>query len=67
MEVHSACIAQEYGWVEIDKSLKKAINCVSKKLHDDILQSQFYKIKENIYWPKVKIINNYISKQKNKK
>lgn len=61
-EKHNACVFTEYGWVDIDENNFKSINCVKLKLHDDILQSAFYKNKEDIYWPKVKKINNYESK-----
>ena len=58
---HKACIATEYGWVDIDNSDFKAINCVTDKLHSEILNSKFYKDKENIFWPKVTRIYNYKS------
>jgi len=58
---HNACIATHYGWVDIDNKNKKIINCVKLQLHNDILQSSFYKNKETIYWPKVTKIDNYKS------
>lgn len=63
MKKHDACIATQYGWVEIDNNNKLAINCVKSQLHDDILQSDFYKQKENIYWPKVEKLYNYDNKK----
>lgn len=61
MKKHDACIETKYGWVDIDKTNNKAINCVKLKLHDTILQSSFYKNKENIFWPEVKKNNDYKS------
>lgn len=58
---HNACIFTEYGWVDIDKSNFRAINCVTNNLHSEILDSKFYKNKENIFWPKVKKVDNYKS------
>lgn len=58
---HDACIATEHGWVDIDHSNFRAINCVIHKLHEKILDSNFYKDKENIFWPKVKKVDNYKS------
>jgi len=61
MEKHPACIATQYGWVEIDNVNFKAVNCVVDKLHDNILQSEFYKSKENEYWPAVNKLEDYDS------
>ena len=47
--------------VDIDNKNKKIINCVKLQLHNDILQSSFYKNKETIYWTKVTKIDNYKS------
>jgi len=58
---HNACIATQHGWVDIDHSNFRAINCVIHKLHEKILDSNFYKDKENIFWPKVKRVDNYKS------
>jgi len=58
---HNACIAIKNGWVDIDHSNFRAINCVTKKLDSEILVSKFYKDKENIFWPKVRKIDNYKS------
>lgn len=58
---HSACIAVQHGWVDIDNKNFKAINCVTNKLHNEILNSNFYKDKENIFWPKIKKLDNYKS------
>ena len=44
-----------------DENENKVINCVKLKLHDDIFNSNFYKDKEGIYWPKLKKINDYTS------
>ena len=51
---HNACIATQHGWVDIDHSNFRAINCVTINLHSEILDSKFYKDKENIFWPKVR-------------
>ena len=56
---HSACIATEYGWVDIDNTNFKSVNCITKPLHDKLLSSQFYKNKEGIFWPKIVKIYNY--------
>jgi len=61
MKKHEACVATQYGWVDIDDINYKAINCVKEKLHDDIFNSTFYKDKEGIFWPKLQKINNYTS------
>ncbi len=58
---HSACLTPDLGWVDIDRSNFKAINCVTKKIVSDILNSKFYKDKENIFWPKITRIDNYKS------
>ena len=58
---HNACIATQHGWVDIDHSNFRAINCVTNNLHSEILDSKFYKDKENIFWPKVKRVDNYKS------
>ena len=65
MEKHEACFATQYGWVDIDNINNKAINCVKEKLHDDIFNSNFYKDKEGIFWPKIQKVNNYTSKYGN--
>jgi len=67
MKKHDACIANQYGWVEIDNNTFKCINCVTKKLHLQILNSQFYKNKEGKYWPKVEQNKNYKSNYINNK
>ena len=59
---HNACMATHNGWVDIDHSNFRAINCVTKKIDSEILDSKFYKDKENIFWPKVTKIDNYKSK-----
>ena len=45
MKKHEACVATQYGWVDIDDINYKAINCVKEKLHDDIFNSTFLQIK----------------------
>lgn len=63
---HKACIYTNFGWVDVDNKNKKSINCIVHPLHDNILNSPFYKNKEGIFWPKVKKIDNYKSKTSNK-
>ena len=58
---HKACIATQYGWVNINQDTYNAINCVTNKLHYDILTSTFYKDKENVFWPHVEEIHDYKS------
>lgn len=56
MKKHDACIENYHGWVEVNDDDYRAINCVTHKLHNDILNSKFYKEKEDIYWPKVSLL-----------
>ncbi len=60
---HPACIHyNENGWVEIDSDNYRAVNCIKNSLHDTILQSEFYKNKEGIFWPRVTKLTDYHSK-----
>ena len=61
MNKHNACIFTLHGWVEIDSENYKAINCVKEQLHDNIFNSNFYKNKEYIFWPKIQKLENYSS------
>ena len=58
---HDACIATEHGWVEISDT-NKVVNCVTKLYDLNILESNFYKNKECIFWPKINKIENYENK-----
>ena len=64
MKKHEACIRTNYGWVELNHNIKYCVNCITNINHDKILQSNFYKSKENIYWPKITKIYNYKSNLK---
>lgn len=64
MQKHPACIITRYGWVDINHENFTVINCVMDKLHINILESNFYKEKEYIFWPKVQKIYDYESKYK---
>lgn len=61
MKKHSACICLSNGWVDIDINNYKSINCVTRKLHETILDSNFYKNKEGIFWPRIKKNQDYKS------
>lgn len=53
MNIDPACIAKQYGWVELNHKKKIAYNYITQQIHDTILKSKFYKNKEKIYWPSV--------------
>ena len=63
MNKHPACIVTKYGWVELDHQNKIAVNCVTQKLHLSILESPFYKTKEDIFWPKVEKYDYQVDKK----
>ena len=54
MQKHEACSLNNNGWCEIDHENFKIVNCVDKKIHIKIFESDFYKSKNNKFWPKVK-------------
>ena len=61
MKKHNACIATFFGWVEVDNENGLAVNCVVRQQDIDILDSSFYKSKENIFWPEITKNKSYIS------
>ena len=61
MQKNPACIVTELGWVENDNEKHIAVNCSTKKAQVDILNSTFYKNKENIYWSEVNELKEYNS------
>lgn len=61
MKIHPACQTKEYGWVEVNDidENPKAVNCVVQPIHMEILDSDFYKNKEGVFWPKVTKLTDY--------